>query len=93
VVLRTGSRSKAVACLETDIEELLEFFGVPETFQRTMRTTNPIERVFREVRRRIRTISCFTNRRSVDRMLYAVLAHQNKQWDEAYRPKQFTHKA
>jgi putative transposase len=88
-----GVEPKAVACLEADIEELLEFFGVPETFQRTMRTTNPIERVFREVRRRIRTISCFTNRRSVDRMLYAVLAHQNKQWDEAYRPKQFTHRA
>lgn len=82
---------KAVACLEADIEELLEFFGIPEGFQRTMRTTNPIERVFREVRRRTRTISCFTNRRSVDRMLYAVLTYQNKQWDEAYRPKQFTH--
>ncbi len=84
---------KAVACLEADIEELLEFFGVPERFQKSVRTTNPIERVFREVRRRTRTISCFTNRRSVDRMLYAVLAYQNRQWDEAYRPKQFTHKA
>lgn len=84
---------KAVACLECDIEELLEFFSVPEPFQRTMRTTNPIERVFREVRRRIRTISCFTNRRSVDRMFYAVFAYQNRQWDETYRPKQFTHKA
>ena len=84
---------KAVACLEADIDELLEFFIVPEQFQRTMRTTNPIERVFREVRRRTRTISCFTNRRSVDRMLYAVLAYQNRHWDDAYRPKQFTHKA
>lgn len=88
-----GVEPKAVACLETDIEELLEFFGVPEQFQRKVRTTNPIERVFREVRRRTRTISCFTNRRSVDRMLYAVLAYQNRQWDEAYRPKYFTHKA
>jgi len=82
---------KAVGCLEADIEDMLEFFSVPHDFQRTMRTTNPIERVFREVRRRTRTISCFTNRRSVDRMLYAVLAYQNRQWDEAYRPKQFTH--
>jgi transposase-like protein len=84
---------KAVACLEADIEELLEFFGVPERFQKSVRTTNPIERVFREVRRRTRTISCFTNRSSVDRMLYAVLAYQNRQWDDAYPPKQFTHKA
>ena len=83
--------SRAVACLEADIEEMLEFLDVPEPFQKSVRTTNPIERVFREVRRRTRTMSCFTNRRSVDRMLYAVLAYQNKQWDEAYRPKQFTH--
>ena len=88
-----GVEPKAFACLEADIEEMLEFFTVPEHFQKTVRTTNPIERVFREVRRRTRTISCFTNRRSVDRMLYAVLAYQNRQWDEAYRPKQFTHKA
>ncbi len=84
---------KAVACLEADIEELLEFFYVPERMQKTVRTTNPIERVFREVRRLTRTISCFTNRRSVDRMLYAVLAYQNEQWDEAYRPKQTTQRA
>ncbi|MCL6628229.1 MAG: transposase [Armatimonadetes bacterium] len=63
--------------------------GVPEHYWKTMRTTNPIERVFREVRRRTRTISCFTNRRSVDRMLYAVLAHQNKTWDDAYQQNQF----
>lgn len=88
-----GVEPKAALCLEADIEELLEFFVVPEDFQRKVRTTNPIERVFREVRRRTRTISCFTNRRSVDRMLYAVLAYQNRQWDEAYRPKQFTHRA
>lgn len=84
---------RAVACLEADIEEMLEFFGVPEDFRKRVRTTNPIERVFREVRRRTRTISCFTNRRSVDRMLYAVLTYQNRKWDEAYRPKQFTHNA
>lgn len=89
----TEEEPKAVACLAADIEEMLEFFTVPEHFHKRVRTTNPIERVFREVRRRTRTISCFTNRRSVDRMLYAVLAHQNRQWDEAYRPKQFTHKA
>jgi transposase-like protein len=85
-----GVEPKAVACLEADIEELLEFFNVPMEFQCKVRTTNPIERVFREVRRRTRTISCFTNRRSIDRMLYAVFAYQNRQWDEAYLPKQFT---
>jgi transposase-like protein len=82
---------KAVKCLAGDIEELLVFLEMPEQDRVMIRTTNRIERVFREVRRRTRTISCFTNRRSVDRMLYAVLTYQNRQWDRAYRPKQFTH--
>ncbi len=71
---------KAVACLEKDIEEMLQFLALPEEDQAMMRSTNHIERVFKEVRRRTRTISCFTNRRSVDRMLYALLTYQNKQW-------------
>lgn len=83
----------AVACLEKDIEEMLEFFALPPEDWVMMRTTNGIERVFREVRRRTRTISCFTNRRSVDRMMFAVLAYQNEQWEASYQPKQFTHKA
>ena len=70
---------------------MLHSLDLPKADQVKMRTSNPIERVFREVRRRIRTISCFTNRRSVDRMLYALLTYQNRKWDEAYRPKQFTH--
>jgi putative transposase len=84
---------RAVACLEKDIEEMLSFLLVPEEDQVMMRTTNRIERVFREVRRRTRTISCFTNRRSVDRMLFAVLTYQNRRWGAPCHSAVFTHKA
>jgi transposase-like protein len=46
----------------------------------------------REVRRRTRTISCFTNRKSVNRMLYAVLTYQNRKWDADHQSRQSTHK-
>ncbi|MCX8053420.1 MAG: hypothetical protein N3B12_06400 [Armatimonadetes bacterium] len=69
--------AKAVACLETEIEGLLEFSVIPESFQKTMNTTSLVGRVFREVRLRSGTISCLTDRRVVDRMLYAILAYQN----------------
>ncbi len=82
---------KAVTCLLEDIQEMLEFLAMPKEDWRTVRTTNPVERVFREVRRRTRTISCFTNRRSVDRMLFAVLTYQNRQWDAAHPSPQSTH--
>ena len=84
---------KAVACLTDDIEELLAIFDIPEEHRVTMRTTNGIERVFREVRRRTRPMNCFTNRRSVDRMLYAILARQNKLWNEGRPLPYFTHSA
>ena len=64
---------KAVVCLKEDIEALLMVFEIPEEHRITMRTTNPIERAFREVKRRTRPMNCFTNRRSVDRMIYAIL--------------------
>lgn len=83
---------KAVLCLTKDIEKMLHFLDLPEADRVTMRTSNPIERVFREVRRRTRTISCFTNRRSVNRMVYALLTYQNRKWDAKHLPTETTHK-
>ncbi|HAF06997.1 MAG: Transposase mutator type [candidate division TA06 bacterium 32_111] len=47
----------AVECLERDLEELLTFYSLPEGYWKKLRTTNIIERVFREVRRRARPMS------------------------------------
>jgi hypothetical protein len=56
----TRPAPKAVACLETDLEELLAFFDCPAAHWKRVRTTNVIERLFVEVRRRIRTMCAFT---------------------------------
>ncbi len=71
---------KAVACLERDLEELLAFYAGPKDDWRKTRTTNAIERCFREVRRRTRPMSCFTNTASCERIIYAVLHHLNASW-------------
>ncbi len=42
-----------------------------------MRTTNAIERRFREVRRRTRPMGVFSDRTSMDRILFAVFTHEN----------------
>lgn len=82
----------AVACVRKDIDELLTFLSQPEARRPTLRTTNVIERVFREVRRRTRPMSCFNNTASCERMLYAIFAHENEKWKG--RPlQQFTQKA
>lgn len=82
----------AVVCLERDIEELLAFLTCPAAHWRKIRTTNAIERAFREVRRRTRPMSCFTNEASCDRIIYAVIHHLNTTW-ERHPLAQFTQKA
>jgi transposase-like protein len=72
---------KAVRCLEADLESLLVFYRqAPKELWKTVRTTNVIERVFREVRRRTRPMSCFQNRASVERIIFALFHKQNDRW-------------
>lgn len=71
---------KAVECIEKDLEELLNFYYCPEEIRKKVRTTNVIERAFREVRRRTRPMSCFNNNASIERIVYAVLNRLNSQW-------------
>jgi putative transposase len=79
---------EAVACLEKDMDELLAFLTIPikEQFRafirRQIRTTNIIERSFREVRRRTRPMGCFTNYDSVSRIIYAIFNRLNSKWQE-----------
>ena len=71
---------EAVNCMARDLDELLNFLDCPESHRVKIRTTNAIERAFREVRRRTRTMSCFTNAKSVDRIIYGVFNHLNQSW-------------
>lgn len=71
---------KSVKCLEKDIDLLLNFLDCPENHRVKIRTTNAIERAFREVRRRTRPMSCFTNYASCDRIIYAIFNYQNNKW-------------
>ena len=73
---------KAVACLEEDLEELLAFFDCSKAHWRRLRTTNVIERLFVEVRRRIRTMCAFTTHDSCQRILFSVFDRMNTYWSQ-----------
>jgi transposase-like protein len=69
---------KAVTCLKDHLEDLLTCFQFDDhDFRKAIRTTNAIERRFREVRRRTRPMGVFSNRTSVERILYAVFMYEN----------------
>jgi len=68
----------AVACLQNDLDELLACWRYRSLEQRKrVRTTNAIERRFREVRRRTRPMGTFQDKTSMDRILFAVFANEN----------------
>jgi len=77
---------KAVECLQQDLDDLLAFLTIPVKQQakafirRQIRTTNIIERSFREVRRRTRPIGCLTNLDSLSRIIFAIFNRLNSKW-------------
>jgi len=84
-----------IKSIERDLEELLNFLTIPikkdyrDFIRRRIRTTNVIERSFREVRRRTKTMSCFNNNDSLQRIMYAVFYRLNTNW-KANPLNQFT---
>ena len=75
----TDRYPRAVACLRRDLEELLVFFRFQDPqWRKATRTTNAIERRFREVRRRTRPMGVFSDRTSIERILFAVFSYENE---------------
>src|SRR6266404_1512981 len=73
-----ASLPEAVRCLQRDLDDLLTCWRYKTLDQRKrVRTTNAIERRFREVRRRTRPMGVFQDRTSMDRILFAVFTREN----------------
>lgn len=71
---------KAVACLEEAFDDAMAVMALPEKYRKRLRTTNMQERLNEEVRRRERVIRIFPNDESAWRLIGALLAEQNEQW-------------
>lgn len=69
---------KAVKCLDRDLERLLLYFTCPVAHHKAVRTSNHIERQFRELRRRMRSMEVLPNRDCADRTLYALMQIRNE---------------
>jgi transposase-like protein len=69
----------AVRCLWQDLDELLAFLVFDDpAWRKAARTTNAIERRFREVKRRTRPMGVFSDRTSMERILFAVFSYENQ---------------
>jgi putative transposase len=69
-----------VTCVEEDSGYLLAFFTCPEPHREYVRTSNPIERVFLELRRQQFGCGAFANRDACNRAVYRVFFRLNELW-------------
>lgn len=72
---------KAVACLERDFDKLIPFFEFSPEFHKVIRTTNVIERCFKEVRRRLKVMGYFQNTKSCKRIVLSLFFYFNQKWE------------
>lgn len=72
--------SKLATWLEENVPESLTVFSFPDTHRRCLRTTNGLERLNREIRRRTRVATLFPNDASCLRLVTAVVMEISDEW-------------
>jgi len=83
-VLSRYSREFPTACetLARHLEECLTFYRFPERHWKHIRTSNVIERAFKEVKRRTRVVGRFPNETSALVMVFSLLEEEGVKWQK-----------
>ena len=79
------SAPKLSAWIETNIPEGLTVFRLPAAHRRRLRTTNMLERVNKEIKRRTRVATLFPNEASLLRLTSAILVEITEEWETGER--------
>jgi len=72
----------AVKCMRKDLYACLQYYDLPKEQWKMVRTTNILERSFREVRRRTRPMNFFPNEASAQRIFYGISKYLNQNWNK-----------
>jgi len=75
-----GTYTSAMECLGEDLQECLTYLKFPEAHWKAIRTTNLMERLFGEGRRRTKVIPRFPTENSGLRLLFATLITASGSW-------------
>lgn len=72
---------KLAAWLEANVPEALTVLELPAAHRRKLRTTNMLERINKEIKRRTRVATLFPNEHSALRLVTAVLVEISEEWE------------
>ena len=81
VTTYTATAPKLAAWMEGSLPQGFAVFAFPSSHQRRLRTTNALERVNMELKRRTRVASLFPNEASLLRLVTALLAETSDEWE------------
>ncbi len=73
--------SRLSAWMEDNLAQGFSVFNLPVHHRKKLRTTNPLERVNKEIRRRTRVASLFPNESSLLRLVSAILIEISEEWE------------
>ena len=79
------SHPKVAAMLDDARHDLLAFAGFPQRHWRQIWSTNPLERVNKEIKRRTDVVGVFPNPAALLRLAGAVLIEQHDEWEAGER--------
>lgn len=80
-----NSGHKVAALLDDAEHDALAYMDYPDVHRPKTHSTNPIERLNRDVKRRTNVAGIFPNENSVQRLVVAILLEQNDDWRLQHR--------
>jgi putative transposase len=75
--------AKLCAWVEDNIEETLSFYRLPKQHHKNMKSTNMLERLMEEIKRRTLVVRIFPNAASCLRLIRALAVELDESWIEA----------
>ena len=77
--------SRLSSWMEDNIPEGLTVFSLPENQRKKLRSTNMVERLNKEIKRRTRVATLFPNEASLLRLISAILVETSEEWETGKR--------
>lgn len=77
---------KVVVSWERNLPYLLTFYDFPEEIRKYIYTTNQIERINKEIKRRIKVIEVITGEHTLNKILYYVITEVNEKFKQRRLP-------
>lgn len=81
VATYAATAPKLAAWMEENLPEGFAIYALPPSHRRRLRTTNVLERLSREIKRRTRVATMFPNEASLLRLVSALLSETSEEWE------------